>query len=607
LKNKKGKKQQTYIKHVAHQVQGDQKKQNRGADEPKVSKRDAEKAKLEELNALFKPVQQAQKVAAGVDPKSVVCNFFKQNLCQKGSKCKFSHDLSLERKSEKRSIYEDAEPEDKETMADWDQNQLEEVVKKKHGASNANKPKTDIVCKYFVEALEKSCYGWFWNCPNGDSCIYKHVLPQGFILKKDKKNMDELAEEEKISLEELIETERANLTGDLTPVTLESFLLWKQKKIQEKKDKHEKEMTKKREDFNAGVNKASGKELFLFKPELADADDEDASADMDIYRRRDDDEQETGTVVEVSLEGLAASAKSSSDSSTATKALSLSAKDRDINAPTSSRSTSTANGPETTSSADVNGLDMATGSTEDNSKSQAEAAVVVDGVPVDESLFEDLDDLTLFDYYCVFKHSDFGLHSFQSKSAVKLDEDGNGGDAVYRNIAEVVSTYFVSKRLNADYVPIKEEYQEQSGVTDQSCIVIDDDGDDDKVKIKADDAMEDSLDLGTLGLLSQQMSQQEAEEDDMRSSYSGDEDGDKFSNQLSQMTFDGERLFETQYDITDQCRNLMESLARKWRDGKKQYVDNDWREVNGIKLDYHGMTRHKFPKRKKRKVKRSWT
>ena len=44
----------------------------------------------------------------GVDPKSVLCSFYKQGQCQKGSKCKFSHDLSIERKAEKRSIYDDA-------------------------------------------------------------------------------------------------------------------------------------------------------------------------------------------------------------------------------------------------------------------------------------------------------------------------------------------------------------------------------------------------------------------------------------------------------------------------------------------------------------------
>lgn len=44
---------------------------------------------------------------SGVDPKSVLCAFFKQGQCTKGDKCKFSHDLSLERKCEKRSLYVD--------------------------------------------------------------------------------------------------------------------------------------------------------------------------------------------------------------------------------------------------------------------------------------------------------------------------------------------------------------------------------------------------------------------------------------------------------------------------------------------------------------------
>lgn len=43
----------------------------------------------------------------GVDPKSVLCAFFKQGQCTKGDKCKFSHDLTIERRGEKRNIYED--------------------------------------------------------------------------------------------------------------------------------------------------------------------------------------------------------------------------------------------------------------------------------------------------------------------------------------------------------------------------------------------------------------------------------------------------------------------------------------------------------------------
>lgn len=53
-------------------------------------------------------------LSVGVDPKSVLCAFYKQGQCTKGDKCKFSHDLSVERKCEKRSVYVDERDEDLE-------------------------------------------------------------------------------------------------------------------------------------------------------------------------------------------------------------------------------------------------------------------------------------------------------------------------------------------------------------------------------------------------------------------------------------------------------------------------------------------------------------
>lgn len=61
--------------------------------------------------------------------------FFKQGMCQKGDKCKFSHDLAKERQTEKRSIYEDTR-EEEDTMDTWDTNKLADVVDKKHGEQN---------------------------------------------------------------------------------------------------------------------------------------------------------------------------------------------------------------------------------------------------------------------------------------------------------------------------------------------------------------------------------------------------------------------------------------------------------------------------------------
>ena len=72
------------------------------------------------------------------------CAFFKQGLCKKGDKCKFSHDPAVERKAAKRSIYCDGK-EDKEddNMDEWDDDKLAEVINKKHGAEKTNE--TDIV------------------------------------------------------------------------------------------------------------------------------------------------------------------------------------------------------------------------------------------------------------------------------------------------------------------------------------------------------------------------------------------------------------------------------------------------------------------------------
>lgn len=53
-------------------------------------------------------------------------------------------------------------------MDKWDQEKLEQVVKSKQGNP---KTTTDIVCKFFLEAIENQKYGWFWECPNGGEMI----------------------------------------------------------------------------------------------------------------------------------------------------------------------------------------------------------------------------------------------------------------------------------------------------------------------------------------------------------------------------------------------------------------------------------------------------
>ncbi|KAG6841483.1 hypothetical protein C0991_010671 [Blastosporella zonata] len=70
-----------------------------------------EEKRMKEEAALLKPVLTQQKVPFGVDPKTVLCVYYKAGHCEKGNKCKFSHDLNVGRKVEKKNLYEDSREE----------------------------------------------------------------------------------------------------------------------------------------------------------------------------------------------------------------------------------------------------------------------------------------------------------------------------------------------------------------------------------------------------------------------------------------------------------------------------------------------------------------
>src|SRR4051812_10122636 len=99
MKNKnKSSKVQKFVDTLSQQMSNSQKQQRMASAQvdPKAKKLEEQKRK-EELAQLFKPVEAKQKVQAGVDPKSVLCAFFKAGQCTKGDKCKFSHDVNVER------------------------------------------------------------------------------------------------------------------------------------------------------------------------------------------------------------------------------------------------------------------------------------------------------------------------------------------------------------------------------------------------------------------------------------------------------------------------------------------------------------------------------
>ena len=303
MKNKKGGAAQKQIKQIKSSAAAggtpEEKKKAAEKLQKEKEKLAAEQAKKEAAE-LFKPVQ-TQKIPFGVDPKTIVCQFFKKGHCEKGKKCKFSHDLDVGRKQEKKSLYTDTregeEGEDgegdakkKDNMDDWDEEKLRQVVMSKHGNP---KTTTDKVCKFFIEAVENQKYGWFWQCPNGEKCMYQHKLPPGFVLKTKEQRAAEKALMDKsplntLTLEDFLESERHKLTGTLTPVTPETFAKWKKERMDKKAAEEEARKLKEatgRAMFETGDWKGSDSE------DDSDDDDDDGF-NLEALRRETEDARE---------------------------------------------------------------------------------------------------------------------------------------------------------------------------------------------------------------------------------------------------------------------------------------------------------------------------
>jgi len=164
-----------------------------------------------------------------------VCEYFRAGVCTKGFKCKYAHDLAVERKTQKIDLFSDRRDDGGEdgeeggaTMEDWDQATLEAAIAQKHGAEPGNNPnnRTNIICKFFLEAVEKRQYGWFWSCPNGKNCKYRHALPPGYVLPSQMKELLAAEAAAAPAIEDQIEAERAKVDAR-TPITAEVFKKWR--------------------------------------------------------------------------------------------------------------------------------------------------------------------------------------------------------------------------------------------------------------------------------------------------------------------------------------------------------------------------------------------
>jgi hypothetical protein len=172
-------------------------------------------------------------------------------------------------------------------MDDWDQETLERVIREKgerEGDANRNLA-TTIICRFFLDAVEKRQYGWFWKCPNGKECKYRHALPPGYVLKSQMKELleQEAAERKGRDVTEDIEAARQQVTAR-TPLTQQVFAAWHSGRIEKRRLEKEAQEAERRKK---GL--LNGREIFLQEGFVAQ--DDAAASGADDFKREDDDER----------------------------------------------------------------------------------------------------------------------------------------------------------------------------------------------------------------------------------------------------------------------------------------------------------------------------
>lgn len=145
-------------------------------------------------------------------------------------------------------------------------------------------PKTEIVCKYFLDAVKTKSYGYKWNCPNGDECHYRHCLPKDYVIKTlQSKVQEDMTIDEYQDMEEKIDEERVRLARGGTKLDENTFKAWKEKKLKEKEKELQTVGGKKKNNMELLKKLKTGRQLFNDNNNVYN---DDANADDDIYENQ---------------------------------------------------------------------------------------------------------------------------------------------------------------------------------------------------------------------------------------------------------------------------------------------------------------------------------
>ncbi len=149
-------------------------------------------------------------------------------------------------------------------------------------AKRSKMPQTDIVCKYFLDAVKNKVYGYKWQCINGDDCHYKHCLPKDYVIKSlQAKSEEDMTLDEFHDLEEKIDAERERISTNGTKVTEKTLFQWLERRKKEKE--LDPSVSKKLEMLK---KLKTGRELFN---DNKDVYKDDENADDDVYVNQGND------------------------------------------------------------------------------------------------------------------------------------------------------------------------------------------------------------------------------------------------------------------------------------------------------------------------------
>ncbi len=163
-------------------------------------------------------------------------------------------------------------------------------------AKRAKMSKTDIVCKFFLDAVKNKVYGYKWQCINGDDCHYKHCLPKDYVIKSlQGKSEEDFTLDEFHDLEEKIDAERERISKNGTKVTEKTLFEWIERRKREKE--LDPSVSKKMEILK---KLKTGRELF--NDNKNDYKDDD-NADDDIYVNQGNDIDEETKLLQDQLWG----------------------------------------------------------------------------------------------------------------------------------------------------------------------------------------------------------------------------------------------------------------------------------------------------------------